>query len=56
MKVIKYPKINDWKALSERPIFEKEQLGDLVSIVLTEVKNKQDRALLNPHCGIIGTA
>ncbi len=45
--MLKYPKIKDWKQLCERPVFAKEQLDDLVTTILTEVKNKQDGALLN---------
>ncbi|MBL4624640.1 MAG: histidinol dehydrogenase, partial [Flavobacteriales bacterium] len=47
MEVIKSPKIQDWKQLCKRPVFEKEQLDNVVTTILTEVKDKEDRALLN---------
>lgn len=46
MKVIKYPEIKNWQELSKRPVFGKEQLDELVKNILTEVKNRQDSALL----------
>jgi histidinol dehydrogenase len=45
MKVIKNPKIEDWEALTERPIFQKEELTFLVKNILSEVKINQDKAL-----------
>jgi len=47
MKVTKYPKIQDWKQLCRRPVFEKEQLNTVVKNILNEVKNQQDQALYN---------
>lgn len=47
MKVIKNPKKEDWKSLSKRPLFQKQELNEQVSNILSEVKNKQDAALFN---------
>jgi len=47
MDIIKYPKTQRWKQLCNRPVYEKEQLNNVVKNILTEVKKNQDRALFN---------
>ncbi len=46
MKKIKYPKYAEWQILSERPIFEKATLDNIVREILFEVKNAGDKKLL----------
>jgi histidinol dehydrogenase len=45
MKVINQPNRNEWDALCTRPVIEKEQLNDLVSDILKNVRNTGDEAI-----------
>ena len=45
MKTINYPKIQYWKQLCERPVFEKEQLDNVVKDIINNVKSEKDKAL-----------
>ena len=45
MDVFKYPKKEQWNTLAERPVIEKQKLGDLVSQILLDVKTNKDEAL-----------
>ncbi|MDP2089454.1 MAG: histidinol dehydrogenase [Flavobacteriaceae bacterium] len=46
MNVYKNPNKREWRALTERPKMEKEELSKLVSKILNDVKKNQDQALL----------
>jgi histidinol dehydrogenase len=46
MKVIKYPKIKNWKTLTKRPVISSEKLDSIVSDILINVKQNKDKALL----------
>lgn len=45
MKQYKYPNFAEWKALSERPLQNQENLSEQVKLVFGEVKKNGDRAL-----------
>ncbi len=45
MKQYKYPNIEDWKSLCERPLQNQENLSEKVKSVFDEVKNAGDKAL-----------
>ncbi len=45
MKIIKYPKPDDWAALAKRPLLENKTLEPLVKQILEEVKTNKDFAL-----------
>lgn len=45
MKIIKYPNPTDWINLAKRPLFEKQELNELVKRILSEVKIDKDLAL-----------
>lgn len=45
MKVIRYPKKENWKEILQRPTYEAEDLSSLVANVLEEVKANGDNAL-----------
>lgn len=45
MKIIRYPKKEDWNEILQRPTIETEDLTAIVSSILTEVKSKGDQAL-----------
>ena len=46
MKVIKYPKIQNWETLTKRPVISSEKLDSIVSDILINVKQNKDKALL----------
>jgi histidinol dehydrogenase len=39
MKIIRYPKKEDWKEILQRPVFETADLTKTVSAILNEVKS-----------------
>lgn len=45
MKVVRYPKHNEWQDLLKRPVFDNASLFDTVNTVLTDVKLKGDIAV-----------
>lgn len=45
MQILKYPKVNKWAELSQRPAIAKQELDKLVNTVLQEVKLNKDKAL-----------
>jgi histidinol dehydrogenase len=45
MKIIRYPKKEDWKEILQRPVFETADLTKTVSAILNEVKSYGDKAL-----------
>jgi histidinol dehydrogenase len=45
MKVIKYPKRQEWPSLCRRPLMKQEHLRPLVKAVLEQVKEEGDKAL-----------
>jgi histidinol dehydrogenase len=45
MKIIRYPKKEDWNEILQRPVIEMEDLTSIVSAILTEVKSRGDEAL-----------
>ena len=47
MKIIKFPKRNEWPELLTRPEFERNQFTKVVSDILSEVKLKGDSALFD---------
>jgi histidinol dehydrogenase len=47
MQIIKYPLIDKWEQLCQRPVFEKEDLDTKVKEIFTNVKKSKDEALLS---------
>lgn len=45
MQVFNYPTINEWSSLCLRPQFEKNNLIDIVSKIINQVKSEKDQAL-----------
>lgn len=45
MKIIKYPEIDQWEAVSRRPLIDNSKIESLVSDILLEVKKNGDAAL-----------
>ena len=45
MKIYKNPAQEDWEALSQRPSFKSEDLGEKVQGIINEVKKKGNQAL-----------
>ena len=45
MKVVRYPKHNEWQDLLKRPAFDNASLFDTVNTVLNDVKSKGDIAV-----------
>ena len=45
MKVVRYPKHNEWQDLLKRPVFDNASLFDTVNTVLKDVKLKGDIAV-----------
>lgn len=46
MKTIRYPKVQDWKLLCERPVMKANDLEELVGEILNRVRTEGDAALL----------
>ena len=47
MKVVKYPKNQDWNSLVKRPEIARNELDAIVAEVLENVKNNKDQALID---------
>lgn len=45
MKIYRYPTKNTWNELVKRPVFEQEEISELVAGVFNEVQNNGDNAL-----------
>jgi histidinol dehydrogenase len=45
MKIIKYPEIDQWEAVSQRPLIDNSKIESIVSDILREVKENGDSAL-----------